>query len=239
MTRRVAVFRPSDDRMDDAVSLLESLDVEPVVDPMLEIAETGAVPRTDADVVIFTSRTGARCLPSDWSPAGATVCAIGPMTAEALRAVGVTVDITPEEYSSAGLVDTLSDSVDGRRVEIARSDHGSDVLPAGLDGAGAFHHETVLYRLVRPAGAGDTADLAAAGELGAALFTSSLTVEHFLSAADDRGCRQAAIEGLADAVVGAIGDPTRETAESAGIGVDVVPDESTFEALARAAVSRL
>jgi uroporphyrinogen-III synthase len=245
---RVAVFRPDDERMAEAVALLESLGAAPVADPMLAIEETGAVPRTDADVVVFTSKTGAGCLPDGWSPGDATVCAIGPGTAGALREAGVRVDLVPETYSSAGLVEALREEVgvapsgeagiEGARVEVARSDHGSDVLLDGLDDADAYHHETVLYRLVRPDGAGESADLAAAGELEAALFTSSLTVEHFLAAAGERGVREAAIDGLEGAVVGAIGEPTRETAEREGIAVDVVPGEATFEALARAVLGK-
>ncbi|MFB6295742.1 MAG: uroporphyrinogen-III synthase [Halobacteriales archaeon] len=245
---RVAVFRPDDERIREAVALLESLGAEPVADPMLAIEETGAVPRGDADAVIFTSATGAGCLPGDWSPGDAAVCAIGPSTADALRDAGIGVDLVPGTYSSAGLVAALRDGaeerddiagVEGARVEVARSDHGSDVLLEGLDDAGAYHHETVLYRLVRPEGAGASAERAAAGELDAALFTSSLTAEHFLAAAGERGVREPAIGGLEGAVVGAIGDPTRETAEEAGIAVDVVPEEATFEALARAVLDSL
>jgi len=86
--------------------------------------------------------------------------------------------------------------------------------------------------LTRPEGAGDSAELAASGALGGAVFTSSLTVEHFLDAATERGVRDGAVEGLNDAVVGVIGDPTRETARAAGIDVDVVPETADFEVLA-------
>jgi uroporphyrinogen-III synthase len=106
------------------------------------------------------------------------------------------------------------------------------VLIEGLESAGATVHETVLYRLTRPEEAGESAGLAATGDLGAAVFTSSLTVEHFLDAATERGIRETAIGGLNEAVVGVIGEPTRETAEAAGIGVDVVPEEADFEVLA-------
>ena len=236
---RVAVFRPDDDRLEGAVALLESLGAEPVADPMLAVEPTGAEPRADAEVVVLTSRTGAELLPTGWDPGEATVCAIGEPTARALEGAGHRVDVVPETYSSTGLLQALGEGVAGRRVEVARSDHGSAVLPDGLDDAGAYHHETVLYRLVRPEGAGTSAELAADGELAAALFTSSLTVEHFLEAAAERGVREAAVAGLAEAVVGAIGAPTRETAEAAGVSVDVVPGEAIFEALARAAVARL
>ena len=236
---RVAVFRPDDDRLDAALTVLESLGVEPVADPMLSVEPTGAVPRADADVVVLTSKTGAELLPADWDPGDATLCAIGEPTARALSDAGFEADLVPETYSSTGLVEALSGRVDGARVEVARSDHGSPVLLAGLDDAGAYHHETVLYRLVRPPGSGDSTELAAAGELDAALFTSSLTVEHFLAAAAERGIEAEAAAGLEAAVVGTIGEPTRETAEGHGISVDVVPNEATFEALARAVVERL
>ena len=230
---RVAVFRPADERLDDAVELLDSLGTDPVADPMLAVEATGATPRTDSDFVVFTSKTGVELVAeAGWQPDGATVCAIGESTAAALRTAGYEVDVVPETYSSSGLVNSLEGTVDGRRVEVARSDHGSDVLIDGLSGAGAYVHETILYRLVRPEGAGQSTELAARGDLGAALFTSSLTVEHFLDAAEERGIRDSAIAGLADAVVGTIGVPTKETAESHGIAVDFVPETADFETLA-------
>jgi uroporphyrinogen-III synthase len=260
---RVAVFRPPDERIDAAVELLESLGADPVADPMLAVDPTGSVPRTDADYVVFTSKTGVELAageradegglasessgtssehgsdggPADrWEPGDATVCAIGEPTADALRARDYRVDRVPAEFSSSGLVAELEDEVAGARVEVARSDHGSAVLLTGLEDAGAYVHETVLYRLERPADAGDSAELAAEGRLDGALFTSSLTVRHFLAAADERGVRAEAIEGLADAVVGVIGDPTADTAADAGVAVDVVPEVADFEALAEAVV---
>jgi len=234
----VAVFRPVDERIDEAVALLESLDCDPVPDPMLAVEPTGAAPRTDADYTVLTSKTGVElAAAAGWEPGGTTVCAIGDRTARALREAGYAVDLVPEEFSSAGLVAALDADVPGTRVEVARSDHGSAVLTDGLNDAGAYVHETVLYRLVRPDGAGESAERAAAGTLDAALFTSSLTVEYFLEAAAERGVREDAIAGLNEAVVAVIGDPTRETAEDLGLAVDVVPEQADFESLARAGVT--
>jgi len=236
----VAVFRPDDERIEAAVDLLESLGVEPVPDPMLAVEPADATPRTDADYVVLTSKTGAELVEAaDWHPGEATLCAIGTPTAEALGDAGYEVDVVPAEFSSAGLVRELADAVDGARVEVARSDHGSPVLLEGFENAGAYVHETVLYRLVRPPDAGVSVERAAAGELDAALFTSSLTVEHFLEITAERDEGDAALAGLADAVVGAIGQPTRDTAEDAGVEVDVVPDRADFETLARAVVDDL
>ncbi|MDS0476087.1 uroporphyrinogen-III synthase [Natrinema sp. 1APR25-10V2] len=236
----VAVFRPDDDRLERAATLLEDLGAEPIPDPMLAVEPTGATPRTDADYVLFTSKTGAELVSeAGWKPSDETVCAIGPATADALRAEGYAVDLVPEEFTSSGLVAALSDAVGGARVEVARSDHGSQVLLDGLDDAGAYVHETILYRLVRPTESGKSAAMAAEGDLDAACFTSSLTVEHFLAAAAEAGVREAALEGLDDAVVGVIGEPTAETAAEHGLAVDVVPEEATFEALARETVTTI
>ncbi|ELZ95208.1 uroporphyrinogen-III synthase [Haloferax mucosum ATCC BAA-1512] len=229
---RAAVFRPDDDRIDRAVELLESLGATPVPDPMLAIEPTGSRPE-DGEFVILTSKTGVELLDeAGWEPGDAVLCCIGPATADAARDAGWTVARVPDEYTSVGLVEHLAPEVDGATVEVARSDHGSQALLDGLREAGAAVHETVLYRLVRPEGAGKAAEMAAAGDLEAVLFTSSLTVEHLLDAAEARGLRDETIAGLNSAVVGAIGPPTRKTAESHGIDVTVVPGEATFEALA-------
>ncbi|ELY55566.1 uroporphyrinogen-III synthase [Natronolimnohabitans innermongolicus] len=233
-TPTVAVFRPDDERLENATALLADLGADAVADPMLAVEPTDATPRTDADYVVLTSKTGAELVSAaGWEPGEQTVCAIGPATADALREAGYAVDIVPEEYTSSGLVAELREEVDGARIEVARSDHGSPVLLEGFEDAGAYVHETVLYRLVRPEGSGESTELAAAGDLDAVCFTSSLTVEHFLEAATARGVREEALAGLADATVGVIGDPTAETAASLGLAVDVVPEEATFDALAR------
>jgi len=235
---RVAFFRPDDERAASAAEFVRSLGAEPLSDPMLSVEPTGETPRSDAEYTVFTSKTGAELVAAaGWD--GDTIVAIGTPTAEALEAAGYTVDRLPGEFSSSGLVEELSADAPGARIEVARSDHGSDVLLDGLNDAGAYVHETILYRLVRPQGSGASATAAAEGDVAGACFTSSLTVEHFLEAADERGVREAAIEGLNRAVVGAIGEPTRRTAEEHGIDVDVVPESAEFERLAEAVVDRV
>ncbi len=233
------MFRPADERIDNAAELLESLETDPVTDPMLAVKPTDATPR-DADIVVLTSKTGVELAARHgWAPGRSQLACIGPKTAAAARDVGWTVGLVPDTFSSAGLVEMLRGTVDGVRVELARSDHGSDVLVDGLREAGADVSETVLYELARPTEAGQSAELAADGQLAAAAFTSSLTVDHFLEAAAERGVADAALAGLEDAVVGTIGDPTAESATQAGISVDVVPEEASFETLVRAVVDAL
>lgn len=235
---RVAVFRPDDGRIDDAAALLESLGAEPVPDPMLTIEPTDETP-PDADFVVLTSATGVDVLrEAGWEPGDAVLCCIGQSTADAAEEAGWTVSRVPEQYDSAGMVAELEGDVSGKTVALARSDRASQTMPDGLRAAGADVSETTLYRLRRPDDAGESAALAAAGDLDGAAFTSSSTVEGFLDAAEERGVREAAVAGLETAVVGAIAESPAETARDAGIEVDIVPEEADFEALARAVVER-
>lgn len=236
----VAAFRPDDGRADEAAALLEELGAEPVIDPMLELVPTGNLPGTVADIVVLTSPAAATILTeAAWNPGEVTLCAIGERTASTLREAGYDVDVVPDEYTSSGMVEALADRAPGRRIDVARSDHGSPVLLDGLREAGATVEETILYELRRPDGAGWSAERLVAGELDAVLFTSALTVEHFLESAADRGIEPGVNDALDAVVVAAIGEPTRRAAEARGIGVDVVPDRVSFEELAVATLTHL
>ena len=237
----VAVFRPDDDRLERALEMLESLGVEPIGDPMLAVERSGRLPGTDADVVVFTSTTGAEIVEAaGWEPESVTIAAIGPATEAALERAGYTVEIVPDTYTSSGLVAALSSSLAaGQSIEVARSDHGSPVLLEGLADAGFDVSETVLYRLERPPEAGRSVEAAAAGALDAALFTSSLTVEHFLEAATERGLEGDVRAWFDGGVVGVIGEPTADTAREHDVPVDVVASEATFETLAREVLEAL
>lgn len=237
----VAVLRPDDGRLEATAEKLRDRGASPVRDPMLAIDPTGASPRSDADITVFTSTTGARlAAEGGWDATDTDVVAIGPSTSGVLREGGYEVTRIPETYSSTGLVETLADDAAGRRIEVARSDHGSAVLLEGLAEAGAYVHETVLYRLTRPADAGQSVERAVAGDLDGILFTSSLTVEHFLAAAEGHGSRAETLAALNEStVVGAIGEPTRETAAANGLAVDVVPESADVGLLARTVVDRV
>ncbi|MFW5984122.1 MAG: uroporphyrinogen-III synthase [Halobacteria archaeon] len=232
---RVAFFRPDDRRAERAVEAARERGLEPLSDPLLETVPTGASPRTDASFVVLTSVTGVGLAADEVRGTDSVVCAIGPKTAEALRNAGVEVNVVPDEYTSAGLVEALRERVEGERVEVARSDHGSDELLDGLNDAGAYVHETVLYEIRRPAGGGEeTARALKDGGVDAVLFTSSLTVEHLVDALEETGVGRKALDEVG---VYAIGDPTRETAESLGVRVDSVPENETFDSLLKSVES--
>ncbi|MHC3381857.1 uroporphyrinogen-III synthase [Haloarcula sp. H-GB5] len=235
----VAVLRPDDSRIVEAVEYLQSLDVSPIPDPMLAITPTGQVPQ-HADYCIFTSETGVDlAATAGWKQRGTTVCAVGDQTATALCNRGYSVDIVPSTFTSTGLVDELSTDVENQTVELARSAHGSEVLVEGLESAGAIVSETALYRLERPETAGQSVSLAVDGKLDGILFTSPKTVEHFVQIATERDAVAALQRELEETIVGAIGAPTKRAVDKHGIAVDVMPDTVGFTQLAEVTVRRI
>ncbi|WNY23180.1 hypothetical protein MmiHf6_04840 [Methanimicrococcus hongohii] len=195
------------------------------------------------DIVIFTSANGIEYTLKNLDGISADdflealkkiqIVAIGPTTRKKLESFGLTSSLMPGEYSSVGLVNDMGKDVAGKVIDIPRSFYGSVVLVQGLIDAGATVHQTHVYTLDVPEGAlqDELIEKTLAGEIDAFAFTSTMMVKNFMALADKTGDRDAVIEKLNDAVVGAIGYPTAQTVESFGVSVDAVPEEFTFEAL--------
>jgi len=227
----VAIFRPKACEK-GSKGLLEDLGFRVLSRPLLEVRPTGMRPRTDADFIVFTSANGARLALEQLEAeefGRARVCAIGPRTARALERGGVKVGLVPEDYSSEGLVRAMAPLVSGKRVEVARSSAGSAVLLEGLNEAGAFVHETVIYTLECLKVEGGVIQ-EILEEADVFLFTSSLTVQNFLDRAPDQ---TEAIKILNEKFVGAIGRPTQLKLEHQGVKVDLIASEASFERLAQ------
>ena len=116
--------------------------------------------------------------------AGATVAAIGPGTARALREHGIEADVVPERFVAEGLVEALADRP-VRRALVARAREARDVLPDALRDGGAEVDVVALYETV--AGAPTDEERAAALAADYVTFTSSSTVRFFLDAAGPPG----------------------------------------------------
>jgi uroporphyrinogen III methyltransferase/synthase len=112
--------------------------------------------------------------------AGATVAAIGPGTAAALREHGIEADVVPERSVAESLVDALRE-IPVERALVARAAEARDVLPDALRERGAQVDVLALYETV--AEPLDDGALAAARAADYVTFTSSSTVRFFLEAA--------------------------------------------------------
>ncbi|MEX2107639.1 MAG: uroporphyrinogen-III C-methyltransferase [Solirubrobacterales bacterium] len=142
--------------------------------------------------------------------AGATVAAIGPGTAGALRARGIVADVVPRRFIAEALVEELETvEVDGRAVLIARAAEARDVLPEALRERGAKVELVALYETV--AEQPDAEAIEAAQDADYITFTSSSTVRNLSEALGDRYPRQARAIS--------IGPITSEALNAAGIPV--------------------
>lgn len=233
----VGIFRPDDGRLTETITEIESLGGRAIADPMLTVEPLDVTPRGGVDITVVTSRTAVELLEEEgWSPSGTIVVAIGSNTATALESIGITVDLVPDEFTSEGVIELLSDRADGANIELLRSAHGRSALPEGLEAAGAIVYDTPLYRLTRPATAGSSIDSLLSGEMDAAAFTSSRTVDHFFGIVEDRGLVSPVSDALDAIVVGAIGEPTAATLSGYDVDVEVVPSPATVSGLVRGVI---
>jgi uroporphyrinogen III methyltransferase/synthase len=115
--------------------------------------------------------------------ARARVAAIGPGTAAALERYGITADVVPERFVAEGLVEALAE-VPVQRALVARAAAARDVLPEALRETGAEVDVLTLYETVgEPVGDRQLEQIERADYV---TFTSSSTVEFFLSSAREK-----------------------------------------------------
>jgi len=180
------------------------------------------------DWVVLTSPNGAQRLLAECRDArafgGARVAAIGPGTADALRAGNVEADLVPGRFVAEGLLDVFPDGPG--RVLIARAAEARDVLPDGLRDRGWDVDVVEAYRTVQGRPSGD--ELAAVAAADVVTFTSSSTVRNFLAVCD-----------TVPPVVACIGPVTADTAREHGLHVDVEAEVHTVDGLVDALVAHL
>jgi len=162
--------------------------------------------------------------------AGPRIGAIGPVTAQGLRKLGLKVDLLAKEYVAEGVLSLLSpELVQGKRFLIPRAEKAREILPEGIAQMGGIVDVVTVYRTGLPA----DSDIAAVRKmlqerkLHAVTFTSSSTVTHFLELlqADDL---QSLMQGV---VVASIGPVTSATIRESGLKVDVEASEYTIDGL--------
>jgi len=197
--------------------------------PWLVVTSAAAVPVLDA-----RAEAAGRTLASLVADRRASVAAVGPGTARALRAAGVEVDLVPRGPSTASsLVAAFprpAPSADGRpaRVLFPRGDLAAPTLADGLRSAGWQVDDVVTYRTVdAPPPPEDVRAAWASGEIRAALLTSASTVRRL----DETLGRPPA-----GTLLVAIGPTTRAELETRGLPVAAVAREQTMAGIVAALV---
>lgn len=176
---------------------------------------------------------------------GAFVAARGPKARSALRSAGVRIDEEPEGATAAGILEILTrrrERAEGSRVLVQRHGRPERELEEGVRDLGGRLVTLDLYRYAPPP---DIPALRRAlegcreGELDAVVFTSPPAARGLVAAATETGqadaFRRASREGL---IVAAVGGSTASALESRGVEVDVIPEDFTQPALARALARR-
>lgn len=163
------------------------------------------------------------------------LAAIGPATAGALRDWGLTPEIVPGEYVAEALLDHLRRVVaTGDRVLLPRAAETRDVLVRELTAHGAHVTEVAAYRTrAATEHAAGLREALAEGRVDVVTFTSSSTVRSFCSLFGAAELPRL----LRGVTVACIGPITRATAEGRGLATQIVPDDYTIPALARAIVT--
>ena len=164
------------------------------------------------------------------------ICAIGPRTAQSVRAAGLTPDLLPDEFSKEGIERTFDRiPVKGKRILIPRSNLGmGDKLAKVLCKRAALVREAVLYETL-PIRIPPARIKKALREADAVTFTSASTARVFLESLSAAKLPvRSAFNGTA---VVAIGPATGNELKARGVKQVVMPRRSwTIDGLVEAVV---
>jgi uroporphyrinogen III methyltransferase/synthase len=160
------------------------------------------------------------------------VCAVGPKTAEAIRAYGIRPDLIPSSYKAEGVVSALTKiGVTGKAVFYPRADRARDVIPDQLEKIGVRVVAPVAYRNVLPERLCPESIFALEKRsVDCITFTSSSTV-HNLSQLLGADLLTDMLKGV---TVASIGPVTSNACREIGLKVDIEPAEYTLIALTKA-----
>jgi len=237
--KRVLITRPVHQAAEFAARLWE-IGAEPIVAPTIAIGppdDPSPAQRALEDVrlydwIVFTSQNGvdaffrelARISRDTRALGEASVAAIGPKTAQALRRHGVRPEFVPERFISEDVADGLLERTSpSDRILLFRAQEARDVLPERLRGRQRHVDVVAAYKttLVH-----DDDFEEKVGRADIVTFTSASTVRGFVAALG-AGLR-AAVNGKTIACIGPV---TADAAREAGLNVDLVAEEFTVEGL--------
>jgi len=226
--------------------LLSERSAEPIELPSIDIQPIADSTELDHAIsnlkryhwIIFTSTNG---VVSFWQRlnnlkldsralSGLQVGAIGPATAEALAAKGVTPDYIPEIYTTEGIVVGLGQrDIVGQCFLLPRADKADKDLVQGIRKLGAKVHEVTAYYTV-PANESITEAkrMLASGGIDVITFTSSSTVTNLVAAFQGERLP------INQTKIACIGPKTANTATGAGLKVDILASEQTISGLVEA-----
>lgn len=240
--RGIVITRP-EKQAGELTRLLSSLGARVINFPVIQIAppeEWSAVDKAIGKLesyrwIVFTSANGVvfffrrlQELERDIGELkGVKIAAIGPATASAVEALGINVDLVPEEFVSEGVVKAFADrDLQGCSILLPRAQEARDVIPAGLARLGATVDVATVYRTISTnRDPSEVLRLFADGKVSVVIFTSASTVVNFLK------LMGADFHLPPQVKVATIGPVTEAAAKKAGLSVHIPQNRSTIPEL--------
>jgi uroporphyrinogen III methyltransferase/synthase len=176
---------------------------------------------------------------------GLKICAIGTRTAAEVEKFGIRVDLVPAEFRAEGLISAIVQklgraeetpgsrnandvSLKGLRFLMPRAEVAREIFPDEVRRLGGVIDVPVAYRGVKPELHGKRLKrFLKEGRVTIATFTSAATFNNFREIMGED-----ADEMLRNVAIAVIGPVTARAIEKTGRKVDIMPNETTVEALA-------
>ena len=232
------------DQAESMIDRLRELGAEPFFFPVIETVEPNDwAPLDEAlnhlsryEGLIFTSVNGVQFFFKRLKEIqqdirnlkGVRIFTIGPKTADAVRDLGIHVDVVPENFVAESLIESIGkENINGKRFLIPRATVAREVLPEKLRAMGGQIDVAPAYQTILPSLKSDTlAKRLQSGDIQVLTFTSSSTVKNFLALTGE-----SLIPEIKKTRIACIGPITAKTAEDAGLTVDIIPKEYTVSSL--------
>lgn len=234
---KVLITRPRS-QADNFADKLRSTGFEPIYFPVIEIQPVEhnlALQRALSKVgcyewIVFTSTNAVDVVldqfPSvKWSETKTS--AVGPKTAQALKARGIEPNFIPDEYIAEAILPGLGDLI-GKWVLLPRAEIARRELPEAIFNAGGVPHEITVYKTI-PAAPDTEAVEALRSGVDVVTFTSASTVENFVAIARKNNLDPLNLPN--QPVFACIGPLTEAAARQAGFNSIVVANEYTTDGL--------
>jgi len=168
------------------------------------------------------------------------LAAIGPATRRAAEALGLRVDVMPDEYVAEAVVNALRAEVKGKRVLLVRARIARDVIPAELTRAGATVEVREAYETIAPESSRQAllAALASARRPDVITFTSSSTAKNFIALLNPGALSAdaATVKLIEGVTLASIGPVTSATLREVGLPVHLEAAQYTIPGLVQAIV---
>jgi uroporphyrinogen III methyltransferase/synthase len=232
--------------------VLEDLGAEIIEFPTLEIVPPDTYQEMDKMLeqvekynwLIFTSRNGVKYFFKRYFEKDKDIrdlkdikiCAVGKKTEKEIKKFGLKVDIVPDEFRAEGLIKIFTSNQKTRDLEkpfagvrflLPRAEVAREIFPEKIRELGGTIDIPVVYRTIRPESRGKRLRrFLKEGKITIATFTSASTFRNFLTIMGKDA--DLLLKGVVIAVIGPV---TAHSVEKAGLHVDIMPKESTIDAM--------